>query len=217
MKPNETKNERTSNLRALIVGGDDAAKARHPCCVSLVNGGLNHPCGGSLIVSNVALLAAHCAGGGLRWAIVGRCERSLDGEDCERIEIARQHVNPDFDLQDLVFDQMILKLSRPSTMPIVTLNFDPDIPEMAGENLTVIGSGRTDDQGPASEVLQQVTVDHNMDNTQCGKAKRGNLSHDKEISPDVPRVCDGDSGEWACPIELRKSNRNADAVADLLH
>jgi trypsin len=206
---NETKNERTSNLRAVseqigyrIVGGDDAAKERYPYYVSLVDGAMNHRCGGSLIASDVVLSAAHCAGGGLRWAIIGRYKRSLDGEDYDMIGIARQYVNPDFDSQERMFDQLLLKLSRPSIMPTVTLNFDADVPEVAGEDLTVIGLGRTDYQGPPADVLQQVTVDY-VDNQQCRKAKDGNLSYEHDITPDMICIygrdqgqCNGDSGKW---------------------
>jgi secreted trypsin-like serine protease len=56
LKNNETENKRTSDLRAArgkvgvrIVGGDDAAKGRYSYYVSLVDGGMFHRCGGSLI------------------------------------------------------------------------------------------------------------------------------------------------------------------------
>ena len=195
------------NIGVRIVGGDDAAKARYPYHVSLVDGGMFHRCGGSLIASDVVLSAAHCAGSALRWAIIGQYERSLDSgkDDYEMIEIARQYINPEFDLhQDRAFDQMILKLSRPSTMPTVTLNFDPDIPQVAGEDLTVIGLGTTDFQGPYPKVLQQVTVDY-VNNTQCRQAKGSGLSYDKVVTPDMICIyardqgqCNGDSGKWTC-------------------
>jgi secreted trypsin-like serine protease len=139
-------------------------------------------------------------GGGtnLKFALVGKYDYSSN-DNYEQIEILGTYENPDFNENDRSFDQMLLKLARPSSNQWVTVNLDPTIPAREAR-ITVVGLGSLQVDGDIPTVLQQVTVDY-VPNEECSKAKDNVFTYETDISPDMICIlgsdegqCNGDSG-----------------------
>ena len=61
-----------------IIGGTEAEDGRHPYSVSLQAPGNGHFCGGSLILKDVVLTAAHCLGGAIDAVSISSGPHTLD-------------------------------------------------------------------------------------------------------------------------------------------
>jgi trypsin len=141
-----------------IIGGTPAAPGDYPFYVNTIQPIL---CGGTLIYEDIVLTAAHCMGGFLAGVNIGAT--MLDGSDAaEVLSVDTELVNPDYDTATRINDIMLVKLSTPSSSPLVTLNFDPTVPAV-DEVVTVIGFGDTADGGDPSNVLLMVDVNVYMD------------------------------------------------------
>ena len=90
-------------------------------------------------------------------------------------------------------DLMLVKLSNPSTAPVVQLNFDPSVP-VEGQPVTVIGFGVTEENGSFSQVLLEVEVE-TASFTECNDYFGGDLN-------ETIMVCaggsDADAGQDSC-------------------
>jgi secreted trypsin-like serine protease len=120
-------------------------------------------------------------------------------DDYELIAIRDHHRHPSFIWEVGSFDQMVLRLVKASERPLLTINFDSDVPNKKGQDLNVIGFGRTE-TGRLSTKLQEATVDY-VENDECAKAKDGGDSYKDSIAPDMICIysknegqCNGDSG-----------------------
>lgn len=129
------------------------------------------------------------------------------------IEVHEQHVNPLFDYDSAVYDQMLIKLAHPPKKrdwPLVTVNFDPTIPTIfqqpqqsrAATQVTLIGVGHTDRNSHLPTVLQSLTVNY-LPNPVC-KSLPGMwqvkedmicvIGGDENTSYTDQSQCNGDSG-----------------------
>ena len=115
-------------VRSLIIGGDtvdDTSKYpfyAHPASSEF----LRSICGATLIHEDVLLTAAHCVD--ILWqagARVGGIDFDADGT---LIDTESCLPHPDYDGDFHENDIMLIKLSKPSTAPLVALNTDPDYP-----------------------------------------------------------------------------------------
>jgi trypsin len=136
-----------------IVGGTPAAQGDYPFYVNTIRPIL---CGGTLIAPDIVLTAAHCGGGFLAGVNIGGT--LLDGSNAETVNVDSEFPHPDYVEADRINDIMLVKLSTPSTAPVVQLNFDPTIP-VEGDTATLIGFGDTTDGGTTSNELLMVDVD----------------------------------------------------------
>jgi trypsin len=183
--------------QARIVGGQPASPSRYPYACSLTQFGA-HFCGGSLIAPDMVLSAAHC--GGMATSIeLGRYDRSSLSETYESIRVEQEFRHPRYNVDDIVFDQMLVKLSEPSSETTVRINSDESIPA-SGQEVTVIGWGLTDgnDENSASDILQEASLSA-ISNEECSAAKNPNLpldSYQGAITDDM--VCAIDNGQDAC-------------------
>jgi secreted trypsin-like serine protease len=122
----------------------------------------------------------------LKFALVGKYDLQNNSNDNhEKIEIIGKYEHPDFDYNDRSFDQMLLKLARPSSKQWLTVN---------------LGLGRLELDGDKPTVLQQVTVDY-VPNEECSEAKNYIFTYEGDILPDMVCIlgsdegqCNGDSG-----------------------
>ena len=113
-------------------------------------------CGATLIHEDILLTAAHCEGGFLAGATIGGI--LLDGSDGTVHNVDREFIHPNYDDATRENDIMLVKLSSPSSAPLVTMNFNPAIPAV-DDVVTVIGFGDTSDGGDTSDILLEVDVD----------------------------------------------------------
>jgi trypsin len=143
-----------SDDRVLIVNGDAAAVA-FPWFV-FSKFGQARGCGGTLIHKDIILSAAHCYHVfNERGAYIGgSSEYGLDGAFHEDEAIT---VHPNYDKDTYANDLMLVKLETFSEAPTVTLNYDPDTPEV-GDEVTIIGFGDVRENGRLSPDLLQATL-----------------------------------------------------------
>lgn len=168
-----------------IVGGRPAAARRYPFMVQSSPSN----CGGTLIHEDIVLSAAHCGGSFLSGVTIGGILR--DGSDSEFFDVDSECLHPDYETAIIhdINDIMLIKLSTPSTAPLIKLNLDnPSIPARK-EVLTAIGFGRTESGGFTSPVLLQVNLDTYPD-----------ASCEKQYSDYVPEtlLCAGTIHLQAC-------------------
>ena len=129
----------------------------------------------------MVLTAAHCAGYAAAIEL-GRPDQSapFDASSSERIEVSYEIKHPSWDAGTVDADFMLMKLARPSTyFPMVRLNADPTIPELGGEEVTVMGFGDTnpdDGVNEPSDALLEATLEYVPDDV-C-RAKRGEAGGD---------------------------------------
>ena len=160
-----------------IIGGIPATTDRYPYLVSLTYFGTSI-CGGSLVAPDMVLTAAHCAG--YASAIErGRTDRSVPfntaQDNFERIEVAYEIKHPGWDVTTVDNDFMLIKLVTNSVSgSLVTLNTDPNVPNLPSEQLTIMGWGDTNSDPDVNEPgisLLQANVEY-VPNDIC-RAKEG--------------------------------------------
>lgn len=95
--------------------------------------------------------------GFINGAIVGGI--MLDGSDGEFSTVDTEFLHPDYDRDTRANDIMLIKLTNPSSAPLVTLNFNPSIPAV-DDVVTTIGHGATaSGANDDTDVLFEVDVD----------------------------------------------------------
>jgi secreted trypsin-like serine protease len=147
-----------------IVGGVDAPPGKYPYYAIPSS---NIVCGATLIHEDILITAAHCNSRNYNFLSQGFFSRrgglyigpsKLDGSDAiEQIGIKLIRVHPDYDPATSQNDIVLIKLSRPSTAPVVKWNDNPAVP---GNNQTVttIGFGTLSSGGVLSSTLKEVNV-----------------------------------------------------------
>lgn len=143
-----------------IVGGTKSTQGRYPYQVALVEKDSQF-CGGSLISPMWVLSAAHCYGS-VTHVEIGRFDLDNDSEVYERIKVQHEIPHPYFDIATVDYDFMLLKLEQPSNYTPVMIDDDGSIDLIHGQDLTVIGWGKTSYSmfGSFSNVLLEVEVDY---------------------------------------------------------
>ena len=188
---------------ARIIGGFEAEDGRHPYSVSLQSPSGGHFCGGSLILKDVVLTAAHCLGGAIN-AMIDR--HDFDDSDGEIISAKWQIEHPGYDTSTDEYDMALIVLSRPVSyaVPLIKLNSDRSYPP-PGTISQVMGWGDTDgdSDNPLPREMQIVDVEV-ISNQQCGDLEKGGASYskygfgiyDSNICTYTPQkdACQGDSG-----------------------
>jgi len=177
-----------------IVGGLRSAKERYPYQVALFRGDTQF-CGGTLISPTWVLTAAHCYGIGLHVEI-GRYDLSDESEIYEKIGIKHEIPHPDFEMDTLDYDIMLVELESPSDYQPIKLD-DGSQSFTDGMDLTVIGWGKTSTWGRESDILLETEVDYMLRDT-CKKRYffLGAEITDRMICASRPGrdACQGDSG-----------------------
>lgn len=178
-----------------------AIEDRFPYHVSLQDSG-GHFCGGSLILKDVVLTAAHCLGGSFN-VMIGR--HDFDDKDGEIIEAARQIAHPQYDENTSENDFALVVLERPveTVVPLVTLNDDNFYPT-PGTQANVMGWGNMKTNGidlPDVPMIVDVEV---ISNQKCYELEQGGESYEEfkyDIYDDMictftekKDACQGDSG-----------------------
>jgi trypsin len=189
------------NATSHIVGGKTAAKGAYPY-YAIPNG--NFLCGATLIHPDILISAAHCNGrssnflpssANARGGGVYIGSNKVDGSDAkDTINVKLVRVHPEFSMETLHNDVVLLKLATPSSAPIAPWNADPLLPA-AGATVTAIGFGTTQDGGSISNTLQEVNLEM-VDWNTCQKAYGANLDRQSMIcaAGNGKDSCQGDSG-----------------------
>lgn len=209
--------DRTSSLLSelspdpRIIGGTLSTPNRYPYLVSLTYYG-SHLCGGSLVARDLVLTAAHCAG--YSSAVdLGRQDRNIPYNEKihERIEVAYEIKHPSWNQNTVDNDFMVMKLVQPSTdeaNTLATLNTNPSIPSIPGEQLTLMGWGDTnpdpDVNEPSLELLE-VQLEYVPD-AMCRKKKGevgtdGYVSYESRITDNMLCAMDEDGGRGDVEVD----------------
>lgn len=189
---------------ARIIGGFEAIEDRHSYSVSLRDHfSKSHFCGGSLILKDVILTAAHCLGGSID-VLIGR--HDFDDEDGELIAAKWQVQHPSYNKATDENDIALLVLERPveTAVSLVTLNSDASYPA-PGDVAHVMGWGNTDSGSSTNlpDEMQMVDVEV-ISNEVCVGLEKGGTSYEQygfDITDDMictftanKDACQGDSG-----------------------
>jgi len=191
----------------MIVNGDAAVPGRYPYQVGLWSNARNTFCGGSLIASEWVLSAAHCAGMATH-VHIGRYDLSDSNESYELIPVAFESKHPDYDVQTLENDFMVIRLQNASSYNPVTLT-NGLLNLTTGTNVTVMGWGATlEGDFSGSDVLLEVEVDV-VDHAVCNTAYNDTVVSDNMIcaSREGKDACQGDSGG---PLIIKGANDSSD-------
>ena len=199
----ESKNN-TTNKELRIIGGTDATEDRYIYTVSLQTG---YPyCGGSLILKDIILTAAHCLDGRSNIEVViGR--HDLNDNDGERVSVKETVSHPLYNNANGSHDIAILILASPvkdDKIQPIALNNDNSYPK-PGKSAQVVGWGDTD---PGSAVvnakqLQIVNLDV-ISNEECETITVGGVNYEGQI--DDSMLCTFTEGKDKCKGDSGKSD-----------
>jgi hypothetical protein len=181
-----------SHTRSLIIGGRPTDPGEYPYFATTKS----NACGASLIHPDILLTAAHCQDDFARDTVVYVGAHELDtlATSAEKRTIIRQYPHPDN------HDLMLFQLNKPvDTLPVVTLNSDPDLPRL-NATLTAIGFGATSTEPLIySESLMAVDV-YPIDPDTCVRQYNDTVTVDPDTMLCAGRSlpnhdsCNGDSG-----------------------
>lgn len=189
-----------------IIGGNKATEDRHSYTVSIQYNNL-HFCGGSLILKDVVLTAAHCvSSGGITNldVLIGR--HNFNENDGERIPVTRTITHPLYSSNGDAssYDIALIILASPiqdTTIQPITLNDNDSYPE-SGTTANVMGWGDID-PGPAlitPDELHIASVEI-ITNGECEMITRGGQNYEGMIDESMicaytesQDACQGDSG-----------------------
>ena len=194
--PSPTTDGDTRKLQPRIINGIDAPVNRYPYTVSLQDGDF-HFCGGSLIAPDLVISAAHCSGplSGSSSRIVLNPQKLSDPIEASEVFSVEEYVSHPLyqSLPELNHDYMIIKLTGSSSLPIVRLNTNENLPA-TGSSLQVMGWGATVAEfADPDNTLQEVDVVP-ITNEKCSK-KRNGVTPDMLCTTAVNKgSCNGDSG-----------------------
>jgi Trypsin len=149
-----------SNGRSLIVGGEEVPDALsvYPAFVWSGIAADGWGCGASLVHSDIAISAAHCAISfeNNRKNYVG--STWITGENATYYPTQSILIHPDYDWESRSNDIVVIKLKGHSTARPFEYNTDSSFPPV-NSTATVIGFGWIRDGGPFSQVLKKVDID----------------------------------------------------------
>eukprot|EP00210_Caulerpa_lentillifera_P008714 g8312.t1 len=197
-KDSEAENENEVYL-GQIVGGSDALIDRYPFICSLRHRqSKKHFCGGSLIQKNVVLTAAHCVdhrdANIIRPIVhIGQYHRTKNGRNHENIETKKTVIHPEWDPETNANDLALIFLQQDSTYKPISLKKEKSSPNAY---LAVLGWGRTEEGGNASENLQEVVVPV-LRQDKCREAYGARISDSMFCAGQLSGgkdACQGDSG-----------------------
>lgn len=219
-----------------IIGGSEAEEHRHSYAAALSDS-IGQYCGGSLILPNVVLTAAHCKEGNnnkpndkVNYDVILGSHDLTDNDDDipendgQVIAAKREVPHPDYDSQLTDNDFMLVFLDSDadlsdSRVGLVSMNSDPLVPALY-QRVTSMGWGDTDpddDVTTLSDVLMSVGVDV-ISNQECddsqGEASWGSDNYHDQITDNMLCAtranrdsCQGDSGG---PLVIKNNNAGAD-------
>lgn len=144
----------SARLSTRIVGGSSVGSPiKYPFFADWWKG-----CGGSLVASDIVLTAAHCEDPSLSEPLSFGSLEYHDPNASSVVYPISYKVHPGYDVSNgRSNDFMLLQLETSVSLPIIQLNNNSHVPS-DGQLLTVIGFGRTSEDGQPAQTLQEVTV-----------------------------------------------------------
>ncbi|KAL4092965.1 hypothetical protein PRIC1_011954 [Phytophthora ramorum] len=181
--------------RKLIVGGAAShagTKTYTTGLRSTVDG--ENFCVGSLISPTHVLSASHCVEGEIRYASIGShyFNGTQDGEQIRVLSIMN-HRNYSTNDIEIVRDFLVLELERPSTFKPVKMAALDGSDTKTGDWATVLGWGRTTENGTTSHELQQTKLQL-ITNEECLESMKVDDAVVCAKGPLGESACYGDSG-----------------------
>ena len=151
-------------------------------------------CGGALVHEDIFVTAAHCLEDGFPATITVGAVNSADGSG-QTVPVCAGLIHPNNNMKAMENDVAILKLCDPVFVnSYAEYNSDPNFPSATGEDLWIVGFGRTNPAGTLSTTLNKAKVDYLNDAT-C-EARYSRYKPEQTICADGPStgICYGDSG-----------------------
>ena len=204
------------NVESRIVGGTQTEVGRYPYMVSLVNVLGKHVCGGALIAPQFILTAAHC-NSGIREAHIGLHDLQKK-EDSEILKFSKEEqriLHHNFNYSSLVNDIMIIELDDRSSLhffaPIILGDFTQTLDD--GADVTVMGWGKTDENGKSSNILLETEIDI-ATNQYCESLYGSNITDGNICASRIGTdACGRDSGG---PLILKGDDFTSDVLVGLV-
>jgi secreted trypsin-like serine protease len=190
-----------------VVGGQNATAGEYPA-VAQITFGKNFLCTGTLIAPDTVLTAGHCSSITANANVASpaayppalidvRIGNHEYGRGGELVPVSRVIMQPNYFLTD-GYDISLIKLSRASTKtPVKVAGSAETSTWSAGTLETIVGWGRTRENGQTPDILQEAQVPVTT-HAYCDNAYDGGIDEATMLCAGYPEggvdTCQGDSG-----------------------
>jgi len=187
-----TEGEAMEEVDNMIIGGSNVMPGDLPFYGHFMGTTM---CGGALIHEDLFVTAAHCLADGFPLNVRIGATTTVSENEGQLVPVCAGIIHPNNNMKSMANDIAILKLCDPVFVnAYATWNNNPAYPSATGEDMFIVGFGRTNVTGNLSAFLQKAKVDYLSSDVCTVRYNKYNPTETMCVDAPSAGICYGDSG-----------------------